>query len=263
MGSITDYLENEILDHVLGTGAYTRPTIYIALGTAADDTGLTTEVSGTDYARVAHASWTSAASRVTSNSGTVTFPAAGAGGWGSPSYWAIYDASTAGNCLAVGSISPVSAVNASDVVSFASGALQVAFNASAGGIGWSSYLVHKVLDHVFSATSYTAETLYAGFTTAAMTDTSSITGEASGGGYARVATGSFAAASGGVADNSAAITFTVSGDWTAALDNIIVTNHATNSAATNLLFFGTTTSFSALNGDTVEISIGDLNIQVS
>ena len=51
-GSKSDYLENEILDHVLGGADYSRPaTVYIALYTAAPtDAGGGTEVTGGSYA---------------------------------------------------------------------------------------------------------------------------------------------------------------------------------------------------------------------
>jgi len=38
MGSFSDFLENELLDHVFKTGAYTAPTnIYVALCTSTPD----------------------------------------------------------------------------------------------------------------------------------------------------------------------------------------------------------------------------------
>ena len=57
-GSKSDYLENALLDHVLGGGDYARPaTVYVALYTAAPaDAGGGTEVATgdwSDYARVA------------------------------------------------------------------------------------------------------------------------------------------------------------------------------------------------------------------
>lgn len=68
-GSKSDFLENEILDHVLGNAAYTAPTtLYFALYTVAPtDAGGGTEVSGNNYARVA----------VTNNA--TNFPAASGG----------------------------------------------------------------------------------------------------------------------------------------------------------------------------------------
>ena len=55
MSAASDYLENKVLDHVLGNSAFTQPgTLYVGLWTA--DDGLeagtqTSEVSGGSYAR--------------------------------------------------------------------------------------------------------------------------------------------------------------------------------------------------------------------
>jgi hypothetical protein len=53
MSAMSDYLENEILDHILGTGAYTMPTtVYVGLATASfNDDNSGTELSGSGYAR--------------------------------------------------------------------------------------------------------------------------------------------------------------------------------------------------------------------
>ena len=54
MSAMSDYLENKILDHVLGTTAYTAPTtVYVGLATASfadDNSG--TELTGNNYSRV-------------------------------------------------------------------------------------------------------------------------------------------------------------------------------------------------------------------
>jgi len=55
MGSFTDFLENELLDHVFGNAAYTSPaTLYIGLSTSTitDAGGNVTEPVGGSYARV-------------------------------------------------------------------------------------------------------------------------------------------------------------------------------------------------------------------
>ena len=53
MAGKSDYLENKVLDHVLGGGDYTRPaTVYIGLYTATpSDSGGGTEVAGNGYDR--------------------------------------------------------------------------------------------------------------------------------------------------------------------------------------------------------------------
>jgi alkylation response protein AidB-like acyl-CoA dehydrogenase len=55
-GSLSNYAENKVLDHVLGTTSYTKPTTYVALYTVAPtDSTAGTEVTGGSYARLAGA----------------------------------------------------------------------------------------------------------------------------------------------------------------------------------------------------------------
>jgi hypothetical protein len=105
MGSFSNFWENEILDHVFGTGAYTAPTIYVGLSTAdpLDDASGLAEPSGGAYARVAHSAWDVAASGATENTGTVTFPENTAS-WGTVTHFALFDALSGGNMLAHGSL---------------------------------------------------------------------------------------------------------------------------------------------------------------
>lgn len=81
-GSKADYLENEILDHVLGGGDYSRPaTVYVHLYTAApSDSGGGTEVSTSDWSNYAAAevtnnatNWPAASSGSKSNGTDVDF----------------------------------------------------------------------------------------------------------------------------------------------------------------------------------------------
>src|SRR4030042_1987137 len=111
-GSKSDFLELELLDHVFGKGAYTPPTIYVALFTVAPtDTGGGTEVSGGSYARksTAAADWNTAASGATSNANDITFVEA-TGDWGTVVAFALFDASTAGNMLYWGDLTTSKAI---------------------------------------------------------------------------------------------------------------------------------------------------------
>lgn len=113
MGSASNYLENEILDHIFNVGAYTAPTPYFCLCTA-DPTDAGTgasmnEVSNAgSYARVdASACFgTAAASGTISNDAVIEFPTATAG-WGTATHWAICDSGTygAGNMIFHGALS--------------------------------------------------------------------------------------------------------------------------------------------------------------
>lgn len=94
--SFSDTLENEILDHVFGVGAYTAATtLWIGLSTAdpGDDAATLAEPSGNGYARVgldnSGTSWTTAAAGVTRNGVEITFPEA-SGSWGTISHVAIW-----------------------------------------------------------------------------------------------------------------------------------------------------------------------------
>lgn len=89
--NLSDYAENKILDHSLGTTSWTMPTsIQIALyTTATDDTTGGTEVSGGSYARQT-VTFDSAASGATQNAADIVFPQATAN-WGTVSHIALYD----------------------------------------------------------------------------------------------------------------------------------------------------------------------------
>ena len=97
MSALSDYLENEILDHILGTGAYTMPTnVYVGLSTGSfNDDNSGTELSGSGYTRKV-ASFGAASSGTASNDAAIEFPAA-TGSWGTVSHFGIFDASTSGN----------------------------------------------------------------------------------------------------------------------------------------------------------------------
>ena len=125
MSAMSDYLENEILDHILGTGSYTAPTtVYVGLSTgsfADDNSG--TELSGSGYARVS-ATFSAAASGTTSNSAAIEFPAA-TGSWGVISHFGIFDASSAGNLLIHGAFTASKVIASGDILKISAGDLDV------------------------------------------------------------------------------------------------------------------------------------------
>lgn len=128
----TNYLEDEVLDHVLGEGTrdFTSPAnLYIALFTAVSDgeAGTVTEVSGTNYARTA-VSFDAASGGSASNTADVTFPAAGAGGFGTVTHIGIYDASSAGNLMFYGSLAASKSVSESDIFQITAGNLTVSLS---------------------------------------------------------------------------------------------------------------------------------------
>jgi len=71
------YLAHAIINHLLRNTAFTEPTIYLALCSAAildaDGGGDITELTMTDYARLAHAAWDAASGGATENTGAATW----------------------------------------------------------------------------------------------------------------------------------------------------------------------------------------------
>ena len=125
MSAMSDYLENEILDHILGTGAYTMPTtVYVGLSTGSfgdDNSG--TELSGSGYARQS-ATFNAAASGTADNSAAIEFPAA-TGSWGTVSHFGIFDASSSGNLLIHGSFSTAKTIATGDILKISAGDLDI------------------------------------------------------------------------------------------------------------------------------------------
>lgn len=130
MGSFSDFLENELLDHIMLVGAYSVPSfIYIALCKSTvedDDTGATlpTECSGGAYARKSCATWDAASAGSTHNTGPITFVQASAA-WGTVTDFAICDHLTTGNLLAYGKLTTSKSVDSGDIPKFASTDLKI------------------------------------------------------------------------------------------------------------------------------------------
>jgi len=262
-GKLTNYLENELIDHVLKVGAWSRPAnLYVALCTADPGetaTGATlTEPAGNGYARVAiDADWAAAAARATSNSGIVTFAIA-TGAWGTITHFAIVDsASGAGNVLCYGEVTPNKSVTAGMNISIAVGDLDVSWQVGA----MSDYLADKLLDHCLKGTSYTAPThLNVAFATVTIVDadTGSTIHEPAAGGYARIPYDTWKISVAGVSFNTSVITFAeASGAWGTITHFALCDTLATG----QVLFYGTLTTARVVgNGDTVSFPAGALSI---
>jgi hypothetical protein len=127
MSAASDYLENKVLDHFLGTASTTAPTnVYVALFTADPtdaDSGTEVTTSGTAYARQT-ATFGAASSGSTSNSADIEFSQATAN-YGTVTHFGIYDASTAGNLLFHGALTSSKTIETGDVFKIASGNLTI------------------------------------------------------------------------------------------------------------------------------------------
>ena len=238
-GSLSDFLENELLDHVLKTGAYAVPAnIYVALSTAdpLDDGSGIAEPVGASYARVVMDAWDAAASRATENTNKITFPQS-TGDWGTITHWAIYDAITGGNFLAHGDFTTSKAAPTGTNLYVAAGDIDVVF--SAGGI--CDNLANKLLDHVFKTTAYTPETnLYVALFTTSPTDTGVAGTEVTGGAYAREIMNAWDVAVAGASENTNAIIFTTAtASWGTVTHFLLLNDPSGAASAANALIWGT------------------------
>ena len=143
MASMSDYLENKLIDFIFRGQPYTPPsTMYVGLlNTAPSDAGGGTEVSGSNYSRVAVAStlanWSGTQgagsttvstgnTATTSNNVAIVFPVPSAN-WSdsttSTRYVGLFDAPTGGNLLFYYALAIPKVVNSGDDIRFASGQL--------------------------------------------------------------------------------------------------------------------------------------------
>ena len=132
MSAASDYLEDAVLDHVLGNTTFTQPaSLYVGLftsdgGLESNTSGSWTEVSGGSYARETIA-FSAASGGSTSNSATITFTTATAN-WGTISHVAVMDASSAGNVLFWGSVTTSKTIESGDTFQISSGNLRVSLS---------------------------------------------------------------------------------------------------------------------------------------
>lgn len=135
MGSFSNWLEDEILNHVFKNTAMTQPTkLFIALTESTieeDDTGATlpSEISGGSYARKECSTWDTSSGGATENTQVVTFVEATAV-WGTITDFAIVDSGTAaqGNLFGFGKVTTSKKIATGDTAKFATGDIDVTLN---------------------------------------------------------------------------------------------------------------------------------------
>lgn len=130
----TDYLEDELLDHIFGAAAWTAPaTLHIGLSTteiADDGTGITEPV-GMGYARVSVANdgvtWDLSSGGMKQNDIALTFPQA-TGDWGTILEAFVADAASGGNILWTGGLKTTRFVGNGETFEFAASNFKVKIN---------------------------------------------------------------------------------------------------------------------------------------
>lgn len=124
-GNLSRYAKNKLLDHILGTTAYTMPTEYVALYTTSPTQSSSgVEVTGGSYSRKT-ATFSAAVNGVTSNSSNITFT-------GMPACTvvavSIVDALTGGNILVYGALQINKTVLAGDTLRIPTGSLIISMD---------------------------------------------------------------------------------------------------------------------------------------
>jgi len=128
---LSNYLINKLLLTLTNQGSWSAPaTVYLALYTTNPNPNNSgAEVStggGSGYVRQA-ISWASVGSNLSvANSAVITFPTSGTN-WGTINYFALFDASSAGNMLMFSQLSSPVTINIGTIFQIAIGSLTAAF----------------------------------------------------------------------------------------------------------------------------------------
>lgn len=132
-GSASDWLENKILELIVGKTAFETPTAYVGLLTAAPNEsasgqGLDEVANSNNYARVSTAGgdWENAAGGAIQNANAITFGQA-SGSWGEVTHFALFTSGNYGEgfMLVWGSLGTTKTIDSGDTPSFAAGELDI------------------------------------------------------------------------------------------------------------------------------------------
>ena len=280
MGSLANFAEDALMNHLFGS-AYSKPaTVYLALctsdpGEAATGASMNEVANQNNYSRKA-ITFGAASSRRVTQSGAVTFDTA-SGTWGTVTHWAIVDSGTygSGNVLASGAFSSSFAPVSGNAPVIASAQAYVEISASSGK-GFTTQLANWLLDMMFRNQTYAQPVTYVALLDSAWADadtTLTTAGkEISGTGYARVlvnkAGGSSPAwntVSGGAMDNAQVISFPTvgSGGWSQVVGMAIVDGGTLN--AGNVLIYDndSVVDQTPAAGDTVDFQAGALDVSLA
>lgn len=270
MGSLSDFAELALLDHVCNAAYTPAATVYLALCTA-DPTDAGTGASmnecadANNYEREA-ITFAGAATRAIAQTGAVTFNLA-SGSWGTVTHWAIVDSGThgAGNMLAHGALDEQKVIVNGNTPSVASAEVVISF--TAGEI--SDYLAVKLLDLMFRNTAYSKPQTWVALATDDILDADdgAAMDEVTGGAYARVqvninggSSPTWDLAASGVVDNTHAITFTAASASWGTVKAVAIVDSTTEDGG-NILFYDNTIADQVVGtGDTVSFAIGALDI---
>lgn len=284
MGSLSNMAANALLNHLCNTAFTSVTPIYVALCTAdPTDAGVAGSMSevpvANGYSRKA-VTFSAAAARRVVQSGAVTFDQATGAGWPAISHWAIVSsASGAGDMYAYGSfVSPFTPV-AGNTPTIPSTELEVEISATAGGAGFSDYLVHAWLNRMFRNVAFAKPATYVGLALSIIDDQDVAIGDVTevstaATSYARVLVNTNASgiapkwtvASVGTIENADTISFpTPSGSWGAVVSMFLIDSGPAGGTAGNILGYDNPNlqNQTPISGDTVQFAATALDLALS
>jgi hypothetical protein len=247
MGSLTNFSEKKILDHLLKTASYSPPaTVYLGLSTADpthDGSGYAAPTY-TGYARKA-ITFAAAGSRAIVQTGAVNFDPCTVGS-ALVTHWGIWDQLAAGgNLQAYGALSVSKGIVVGNTPSVASGQVSVSFQA---GVIFTAF-GDTVFDWLFRAQALSQPThVKIALSTSTPADAGTGITEPSGNNYSQPNFDTWNAAAGDpeAATNNGTLAMpTPSGSWG-------LITYAVLYLDTTPAFYGTVTNQTPDNGDTVE-----------
>lgn len=153
-GKMSSYLQNAMLQHILGQATYTFPAtnnLYVGLCTAFDeaqDGNSFTEVSTAEYARQPVA-FAAPVAQTVSNTGKLAYAKA-VTTWGTPTYWIVCDALTGGNVLFWGAVTSPLSINANEQLEIGVSQLTITLSGAA-----TPTLANEIFNSVLRGQSWT------------------------------------------------------------------------------------------------------------
>jgi hypothetical protein len=206
-------------------------------------------------------------------SGAVTFPQA-TGTWGTITHYALVSsASGAGDVYAHGSFTASFAPVNGNTPTIPTAEIYVEISTTAGGAGFTDYLVHNWLNRAFRNQAFAKPATYVGLATTIIQDTHVAIGqitEVSGGNYSRVlvninggASPTWTLASVGHIENLHQVTFPVpSASWGTVVSQFYIDSA---SGAGNIMGYDNTNIIDQvpISGDTVYFPIGALDLTLT
>jgi len=258
MGSLTDALENEILDHILKVGAYSPAgTVYLGLSTAdPTDTGSGwADPTYTGYARKAIAFGAAASRRITQNA-DVTFDQCSAGS-STVTHWGLWSAITSGVLLAYGAFGTPKTIVVGNTPKVLSGQVYVEFSAVSGKGVYTAY-ANLILDWLLRAQALAQPTnVDLSLHTAVCADTGPGT-EVTGGSYARKTCNTWDTAASGASENTGAQDFPTA---TAAWGTVVAMSAYDD--AEPMIYTNDPTDQAVASGDICRVEDGGFDVTLS